>query len=159
MADGTCDGTGAPRGAQIGVEFAERTRRIISEQLALGRTTRHDVARTLALGERTLRRRLSAIGTCYQELLDEVRFEQTLDYLRNSSCSAVKLASRLGFSGPPAFYRAFRRWTGSSLREYRRSVLRASAGARANVIATRLLSEGLQMRSNATHDIHHSPNP
>jgi AraC-like DNA-binding protein len=99
--------------------LAERTRQVISAQLQHGRATMQDVAGRLALSERTFRRQLRALGTSFQELLDEVRREQALHYLRSSSCSATELSGRLGFNGAPAFYRAFRRWTGHSLREYR----------------------------------------
>jgi AraC-like DNA-binding protein len=100
-------------------DLAERTRQAISAQLRHGRATMHDVAARLGLTERTFRRQLRSLGTSFQALLDEVRCEQALHYLRSSSCSATELSGRLGFNGAPAFYRAFRRWTGCSLREYR----------------------------------------
>ena len=101
------------------VGLAERTRQVIGAQLALGRATMQDVTTRLALSERTFRRQLRARGTSFQELLDQVRRELALHYLRGASCSATELSRRLGFNGASAFYRAFRRWTGCSLPEYR----------------------------------------
>lgn len=114
----------------VSSDLAERTRQVISAQLVHGRATMHDVAARLALSERTFRRQLRALGTGFQELLDEVRREQALHYLRSSSCSATELSGRLGFNGAPAFYRAFRRWTGYSLREYRAELAPPRGGAR-----------------------------
>jgi AraC-like DNA-binding protein len=110
-------------------DLAERTRQVISAQLLHGRATMADVATRLGLSERTFRRQLRSLGTSFQQLLDEVRREQALHYLRNASCSATELSGRLGFNGAPAFYRAFRRWTGSSLREYRSELAPGRSGA------------------------------
>jgi AraC-like DNA-binding protein len=78
-----------------------------------------EVSELLHVNERTMRRRLSELGTSFQQLLDEVRREQAIRSLEEPRCSVSELSRRLGFCGPAAFYRAFRRWTGLSLSEYR----------------------------------------
>lgn len=78
-----------------------------------------EVARRLQISERTLRRHLDELNTSFQTLLDEVRRDRALQYMRESHYSAPELSARLGFNGPPAFYRAFRRWTGTSWSAYR----------------------------------------
>ncbi len=76
-----------------------------------------DVARVLALTERTLQRRLSKEQTTFQYQLDSVREEMAEAYLRLPSLTVEEIAIRLGFNGDKAFRTAYRRWTGRSPRE------------------------------------------
>jgi AraC-like DNA-binding protein len=65
----------------------------------------------------TLQRRLRQEGTSYQSLLDEIRRELALDYLRDGKHSIADVAFLLGFSDQSNFTRAFRRWTGTTPRQ------------------------------------------
>jgi AraC-like DNA-binding protein len=100
-------------------DVVESARRAISERLPHGRVTARVVARRLRINERTLRRQLRILDTSFQQLLDGVRREQALRHLRDHVVSGSELSKRLGYHAPPAFYRAFRRWTGLTLRAYR----------------------------------------
>ena len=73
----------------------------------------------LRMSERTLHRRLSAAGTQFRALLDEVRRERAQLLLREPVLSISEVAQRLGFSDATAFGRAFRRWHGVSPSQYR----------------------------------------
>jgi len=77
------------------------------------------IARKLALSTRNLQNKLKEEGTSYQKLLDKVRKELALDYLKNSDMALYDIAFLLGFSDQSAFNHAFRRWTGSYPMEYR----------------------------------------
>ena len=79
-----------------------------------------DVARTLGLAERSLRRALSAERTSYRSLLDAVRLEKSMELLADARLSIEQVAQRLGYSEPAAFIHAFKRWTGSSPAAFRR---------------------------------------
>jgi AraC-like DNA-binding protein len=116
--------------ASCALDLAERTRQVISAQLQHGQASVREVAVLLKLSERTFRRRLRLHGTSFQGLLDEVRREQALYYFCSTSCTASEVSGRLGFNGAPAFYRAFRRWTGVSLREYRAELAPGRTAAR-----------------------------
>src|SRR5262249_51148887 len=70
-----------------------------------------DGATRLAMGTRTLRRRLDEYGTSFKSLVDEARSELAQQYLEESRHSIGEIAYLLGFSEPSAFYRAFKRWT------------------------------------------------
>jgi AraC-like DNA-binding protein len=70
------------------------------------------VARDLGMSARTLQRRLSAVGSSYQQVLDSSRRETAERCLTGSSLSVAEIAYMLGFSEPAAFHRAFKRWTG-----------------------------------------------
>lgn len=100
-------------------DLIAQTRRLIANGLSRNQTTMPEVAELLQMRERTLRRKLQELGTSFQTLLDEVRRDRALHYMRESRYSTPELSTQLGFNGPAAFYRAFRRWTGSSWSKYR----------------------------------------
>jgi AraC-like DNA-binding protein len=79
-----------------------------------------EVAGTLAMSPRTLRRRLKERSTTYQHILDEVRAELAKEYVSSTILSVEQIAGRIGFTEATTFRRAFRKWTGMSIREYRR---------------------------------------
>lgn len=95
-------------------------RELIASELQAGNPTAKWIAHRLGLSTRTLRRRLHDEGTSYQYLLDSVRQQVALKNIRNPSTPLHVIATQLGFSGPSAFNKAFRRWTGSSPEQYRK---------------------------------------
>jgi AraC-like DNA-binding protein len=87
--------------------------------LATGATL-EAVARTLAVSDRTLQRRLEEEGTTFLEILDGVREARARDLLRDPSLTLIDVAERLGFSDLATFSRAFKRWTGEPPGMFRR---------------------------------------
>lgn len=77
------------------------------------------VAAELGLGPWTLQRQLAAHGARYKDLLDDTRQALALDYVRETNLNFAEIAWILGFSGSPAFYKAYRRWLGMSPGDYR----------------------------------------
>lgn len=77
------------------------------------------VASHLATSTRTLSRSLQEVGTSYQRILDEVRKEMAIEYLRNSALPIEEIAALVGYSDPSNFRKAFRRWTGHAPSYYR----------------------------------------
>ncbi|MBU2037855.1 MAG: AraC family transcriptional regulator [Gammaproteobacteria bacterium] len=77
------------------------------------------VASHLATSTRTLSRSLQDVGTSYQRILDEVRKEMAIEYLRNSSLPIEEIAALVGYSDPSNFRKAFRRWTQHAPSYYR----------------------------------------
>ncbi|MFY0533849.1 helix-turn-helix transcriptional regulator [Nannocystis pusilla] len=71
-------------------------------------------AKALATSTRTLQRALQAEGTTFQALVDEVRRDLSLGYLREGQRTVSEIAFLLGFTEVATFTRAFRRWTGSA---------------------------------------------
>jgi AraC-like DNA-binding protein len=78
------------------------------------------VARDLHYSVRTLCRRLSAEGTSFQVIKDEVRRDVAIQRLTRSTDAIRAIAYDIGFDDPTAFHRAFRHWTGSTPQTYRR---------------------------------------
>jgi AraC-like DNA-binding protein len=78
------------------------------------------LAADLAISSRTMRRRLSALGTSYRGVLDQIRCDLAQQYLQNSSLSTERIGQLLGYTEAANFRRAFKRWLGLSPRDYRR---------------------------------------
>jgi AraC-like DNA-binding protein len=79
------------------------------------------VAEKLRMSTRTLRRRLKAEGSSYRELLDEIRFGLAREYLGTTNLPLEEISVLLGYTEPGSFSHAFRRWSGESPRDWRRS--------------------------------------
>jgi AraC-like DNA-binding protein len=79
-----------------------------------------DIANRLALSERTLRRRLRALGTSYNKILQDVRSSTAKEWLRDSNLTMESIAWRLGYTETANFRHAFKRWTGQSPQAFRR---------------------------------------
>jgi AraC-like DNA-binding protein len=75
-------------------------------------------ATELGMSGRTMRRKLADDGTSYQQELDFVRQKFSREYFARGGESITELAHLLGFADSSAFAKAFRRWTGSSPKEY-----------------------------------------
>jgi AraC-like DNA-binding protein len=97
---------------------AARVRAFLLNAMPSGDTDQEEVARALNQSASTLQRRLREEGTSYQQLLDAIRHELAVDYLREGRHSLADITFLLGFSDQSNFTRAFRRWTGRTPREY-----------------------------------------
>jgi AraC-like DNA-binding protein len=110
---------------------AERVRRALQEMSDLGDASVGAVADALHVAQRTLHRRLRLEGSSYQEILDAVRMQRCVQHMQLRTRLTKEIAYALGFSDPSNLYRAFRRWTGLTVSEYRaqqrRQALAASA--------------------------------
>ena len=81
------------------------------------------VASQLATSTRTLSRSLQEVSTSYQKILDEVRKEMAIEYLKTSSLPIEEVAALIGYNDPSNFRKAFKRWTGKPPSHYRSSKL------------------------------------
>ena len=77
------------------------------------------VAKLLGANERSLRRQLRQQGLSFRDLLDELRAQIALKYLRTTKLANEDIALALGFSDAANFRRAFRRWTNRAPSEIR----------------------------------------
>lgn len=73
-----------------------------------------ETAATLHIDPRTLRRHLTAEGTSYRELTDEVRAVMADELLRNAHLTVAEVGRRLGYHDAAGFTRAYKRWTGTT---------------------------------------------
>ena len=77
------------------------------------------ISNALGITSRTLRRRLSKVGTSYRVLIDKVRCQLAINLIQQGQMSNESLALELGYSDAPNFYKAFKKWTGNSPAYYR----------------------------------------
>lgn len=92
---------------------------VIASRLQSGEPTIDTVARELGMSSRTLARRLSEQGATYRELLNDLRHQLALRYLKDGGHRNSQIAYLLGFSEISAFNHAFKRWTGATPSEVR----------------------------------------
>jgi len=95
-----------------------RVESVLMPILHTGDVSMDAIASRMGLGRQTLFRRLKDEGVTFEKVLDELRHKMALNYLSGKKVSINETAYLVGFSEPAAFSRAFKRWTGSSPREY-----------------------------------------
>jgi len=83
----------------------------------------NQVAELLGTSAWTLRRRLYKENTNYQGIMDKTRKGLALSYVRDTQLSFSEISYLLGFATPAAFYKAFRRWTQSTPKNYRQTFI------------------------------------
>ena len=103
-------------------EFMQQVYRGLRRLMLENRHSGDDLARMLFMHRRTLNRRLKAEGTTFQRVLDEVRFDIARDLLSNSNAHLDDIAATLGYAAVTPFMRTFRRWSGTTPGQWRRSV-------------------------------------
>ena len=104
------------------------TSTLIKDALPSGIPFAADIGRHLGMSTRTLSRRLSEKGFTYRQLVQDTQHKISTDLLKNSSETVSEIAFQTGFSEQSAFNRAFKRWTGHSPLEYRKSSDSSSFG-------------------------------
>ncbi len=100
----------------------EQVQALVAEQLAGGNCSVETVAKSFHMTSRTLRRKLQAEKTSFKDLVDEMRHQLAISYLRQPNLAISEVAYLLGFSSSAAFHRAFKRWTGSTPSGYRKGM-------------------------------------
>lgn len=95
-------------------------RESIQRSLATGTPTGQELARSLAMSQRTLQRRLSEEGTTLREMVEQTRQDLATAYLSDPELSLAEVAYLLGYREESSFFRAFRRWTGVTPSGWRR---------------------------------------
>lgn len=85
--------------------FREEVEQLIMALLPTGRCGADQVAMHLGVDRRTVHRRLSAHGTTFTQLLDEIRLEQAQRLLGYGDRKLTDIAPLLGFSSLSAFSR------------------------------------------------------
>ncbi|WP_028623750.1 AraC family transcriptional regulator [Pseudomonas sp. Ant30-3] len=80
-----------------------------------------EVAARLKLPTWTLRRKLAEEGTQFRAILNDTRRDLAMTYIRDTELAFGEIAYLLGFASAEAFQRAFKRWSGQTPGEFRRS--------------------------------------
>lgn len=80
--------------------------------------TIEQVAANLNLSVRTLQRRLKEENLTYKIVLEELKKQFALDYLKNINLSIKEVSYLLDYAEPSSFIRSFKRWTGETPKAY-----------------------------------------
>ena len=96
----------------------EALKRLIAELLPDERPTIERVAPRLGMSIRTLQRRLRDWGQSFEGIVDDTRREIAIARLTAGHTSITETAFLLGYSDLSHFTRAFRRWAGTTPREF-----------------------------------------
>lgn len=102
------------------MRFSDKTRELISLQLASGRCTVDLVAGQLSVNRRLLHRRLAEEGLTFSDIVEGVRTEIVTRTLSNPGKPMSALADMAGFSSLSAFSRWFRDRFGTTPTAWRR---------------------------------------
>jgi AraC-like DNA-binding protein len=107
--------------AELGLisEYMMRVKTNIHRLLSSGNVSIELVAEGLNITVRTLQRRLSAEKSSYNHLLDQVRHQLAMEYIKDPATNATEIAFKLGFNDSGSFGRSFKRWTNHSFSEFR----------------------------------------
>lgn len=97
--------------------------RLLLDLLPNSKPNIETVAGEMALGVRTLQRKLRDEGFSFNELLTKVRKEMAIQHLGRRQLSIAEISYLLGFSEPSVFHRSFKKWTGQTPTDYRASNL------------------------------------
>jgi len=100
-----------------------RVQSIIGRDFSREMPSAESVADSLNMSVTTLRRRLQKENTSFQKIKDECRREAATNYLSSPELSNNDVAALMGFDETSAFFRSFKKWTGMTPGEYRRSAL------------------------------------
>jgi len=94
----------------------------VTQLLPHGKANLKKVSRDLAIGSRTLTRRLGDEGLTFKKVLDESRVALAKRYLAERDLPITEVAWLVGYTEVSAFFHAFKRWTGVTPRQFRMSL-------------------------------------
>ena len=100
-------------------DFVREVRSAIAALLESGDVSIERVAATLKVTPRNLRHQLVGANTSFQRLLNQHRHSLARRLLSRTDEEINEIVYLTGFSEPSTFYRAFRRWEGTTPIEFR----------------------------------------
>lgn len=99
--------------------IVDDVRAAITDVLPDGQPSKSQIARRLAISERTLHRQLADQGESFQAIATRARRDAAESLLTTTSHSIADIAFLTGFSDQTAFTRAFKRWGGTTPAAFR----------------------------------------
>ena len=106
--------------AELGI--VDRVRTAVRARLSEASLSLNDIADEVHLPVGVLLREFSANSISFKSLVEDVRRDLAISYMKQRQLPLSEVALLLGYSELSAFSRAFRRWTGRSPRTYRASL-------------------------------------
>jgi len=106
-------------------DFAEQVHSVLRQLLVSADPSADRIAGLFSMNRRTMNRRLNALGTTYQQVVDEVSFEIARQMLEHSTMDMAEIAAIFDYANVSAFARAFRRWSGTTPAQWRKKAATA----------------------------------
>lgn len=101
--------------------FPEQVRSVLRTALLTDCAYADHIASLFSIHRRTLNRRLNEDGMSFKDLVEQERYEIARHTLLDTDLQVAEVAALLGYADASAFTRAFRRWSGTTPAEWRRS--------------------------------------
>lgn len=103
------------------IDLLDSVRNTVREILPTRSCSIDMVASQMALHPRTLQRMLKEQGSSFSSLLESVRKAIATERLSNSAVPIIQLSDYLGYADNTAFTRAFKRWYGTTPKQWRKN--------------------------------------
>lgn len=101
--------------------ISDEVEELIKNALPSGIPGVQEISEYMGMSKRTLTRRLAKHGVSFRDLIQRTQEQEARRLLKNPERSIADIAFETGFSEQSAFNRAFKRWTGQSPLEFRKS--------------------------------------
>lgn len=109
--------------SQLNVIFRQnivyRVEQLVVAGLESGKFNKADIARELAMSERTLHQKLEEKGTTFSDIVTRIRRSLAMQYVKAGELRINQIAYKLGFTSASNFSRSFKEWTGCTPNEFR----------------------------------------
>lgn len=99
-------------------EWTKQVKQILATQFYQGEPEVSQVADLLGISVRKLQRELQEEDSSFRLILDETRKELALNYMANGTHPIHDIAFLIGYQETSSFYKAFKRWTGQTPKDY-----------------------------------------
>lgn len=104
-----------------GESFTGVVQQMLYKAIPSGEFSVEDISVALGISSRTLQRNLSAEGTKFNQELQNVQKLLALSYLKKPEMTTDEVAYLIGYAEVSSFSRAFKKWTGMTITEYKNS--------------------------------------
>ncbi|EHJ52764.1 helix-turn-helix domain-containing protein [Streptococcus macacae] len=105
-----------------GDSFTGIVQQKLYQAIPSGEFSIEDIAQMLGISSRTLQRNLSSEGTKFNQELQNVQKILALHYLKKPDLSTDEVAYLIGYAEVSSFSRAFKKWTGQTISQYRQKL-------------------------------------
>ena len=100
--------------------FTSRVQKKLFQLIPSGQFGLENVAEEFGISGRTLQRNLSAENTSFNQMVKDIQKIMTFNYLEAKELSIDEIAYLVGYTELSSFYRAFKKWTGKTVSQYRK---------------------------------------
>jgi AraC-like DNA-binding protein len=96
----------------------EKVQQLLLDALPGNQATIEAVASQLGMSDRTLQRKLKEEGTTFKNVVTKVQKQLAQSYIRNG-VNTDEIAYLVGYTETSSFLRAFKRWTGQTVGQFK----------------------------------------